>query len=53
MHQDLDPAYMVPLRFEFRPKDARVNLRLSKGLLQAIKARELIDVRVNWCQTPI
>ena len=35
----LDPAYMVPLRFEFKPKDAKVNLRLSKGLLQAIKTR--------------
>jgi len=35
----LDPAYMVPLRFEFKPKDAQVNLRLSKGLLQAIKTR--------------
>jgi len=35
----LDPANMVPLRFEFQPKDAQVNLRLAKGLLQAIKAR--------------
>ncbi len=35
----LDPAYMVPLRFEFKPKDAQVNLRLSKGLLNAIKTR--------------
>jgi len=35
----LDPAHMPPLRFEFQPKDAQVNLRLSKGLLQAIKTR--------------
>ena len=35
----LDPANMQPLRFEFQPKDAQVNLRLSKGLLEAIKAR--------------
>ena len=35
----LDPKYMVPLRFEFKPKDAQVNLRLAKELLQAIKAR--------------
>jgi predicted DNA binding CopG/RHH family protein len=35
----LDPKYMVPLRFEFKPKDTQVNLRLAKGLLQAIKER--------------
>ena len=35
----LDPKYMVPLLFEYRPKDAQVNLRLAKELLQAIKAR--------------
>jgi len=35
----LDPKYMVPLRFEFKPKDTQVNLRLAKELLQAIKAR--------------
>ncbi len=35
----LDPAYMIPLRFEFKLKDTQVNLRLAKGLLQAIKAR--------------
>jgi len=35
----LDPKYMVPLRFEFKPKDTQVNLRLSKGLLHAIKTR--------------
>ena len=31
----LDPKYMVPLPFEYRPKDAQVNLRLAKELLQA------------------
>ena len=35
----LDPAHMIPLRFEFQPKDTQVNLRLSKGLLHAIKTR--------------
>jgi predicted DNA binding CopG/RHH family protein len=35
----LDPKYMVPLPFEYRPKDTQVNLRLAKELLQAIKAR--------------
>ena len=35
----LDPKYMIPLRFEYKPKDAQVNLRLAKELLQAIKAR--------------
>ena len=35
----LDPAHMIPLRFEYKPKDAQVNLRLAKGLLQAIKDR--------------
>ncbi len=35
----LDPKYMVPLHFEFKPKDTQVNLRLSKGLLTAIKSR--------------
>jgi predicted DNA binding CopG/RHH family protein len=35
----LDPKYMVPMPFEYRPKDTQVNLRLAKGLLQAIKAR--------------
>jgi predicted DNA binding CopG/RHH family protein len=43
LEQDLtdyiDPKYLIPLRFEFKPKDAQVNLRLAKGLLQAIKAR--------------
>ena len=35
----LDPKYMIPVHFEFKPKDAQVNLRLSKGLLHAIKTR--------------
>ncbi len=35
----LDPANMVPLSFEFQAKDTQINLRLSKGLLQAVKAR--------------
>jgi predicted DNA binding CopG/RHH family protein len=35
----LDPKYRVPLRFEFKPKDAQVNLRLAKDLLRPIKAR--------------
>ena len=43
LEQDLtdyiDPKYLIPLRFEFKPKDTQVNLRLAKGLLQAIKAR--------------
>ncbi len=30
---------MVPARFEFRPKTERVNMRLSKGLLNSVKAR--------------
>lgn len=35
----LDPAHMVPLTFEYQPKDAQLNLRLSKGLLAAVKTR--------------
>ena len=34
-----DPEHMIPLRFEFKPKDSQLNLRLAQGLLQAIKAR--------------
>jgi predicted DNA binding CopG/RHH family protein len=34
----LDPENLQPIRFEFQPKDTQVNLRLSKGLLQALKA---------------
>jgi predicted DNA binding CopG/RHH family protein len=30
---------MVPVRFEFKPKNERVNMRLSKGLLDSVKAR--------------
>jgi predicted DNA binding CopG/RHH family protein len=35
----LDPANMVPLKFEFQPKDTQLNLRLSRNLLTAVKAR--------------
>jgi len=35
----LDPKHMQALTFEFQPKDAQLNLRLSEGLLDAIKAR--------------
>ena len=34
----LDPANMVPLKFEFQPKDTQLNLRLSQNLLKAVKA---------------
>jgi predicted DNA binding CopG/RHH family protein len=30
---------MVPVRFEFKPKTERVNMRLSKGLLDSVKKR--------------
>jgi predicted DNA binding CopG/RHH family protein len=30
---------MVPVRFEFGPKTERVNMRLSKDLLDTVKAR--------------
>ncbi len=43
LEQDLseyiDPAHMVPLRYEDRPKGRSVNLRLSEELLGALKAR--------------
>jgi predicted DNA binding CopG/RHH family protein len=43
LEQDLseyiDPRYMVPLRYEVRPKGRSINLRLSEELLNAIKAR--------------
>jgi predicted DNA binding CopG/RHH family protein len=43
LEQDLseyiDPAHMVPLRYEVRPKGRSVNLRLSEELLGAVKAR--------------
>jgi predicted DNA binding CopG/RHH family protein len=34
-----DLAGMVPVRFEFKPKTERVNMRLSKDLLDNVKAR--------------
>jgi predicted DNA binding CopG/RHH family protein len=34
-HYDL--SAMQPMRFEFAPKEARVNMRLPEGLLQAVK----------------
>ena len=30
---------MVPVRFEFKPKTERVNMRLSKELLDSVKKR--------------
>ena len=39
----LDPANLHPLKFEFQPKDTQVNLRLSRGLLQAVKHRAAAD----------
>jgi predicted DNA binding CopG/RHH family protein len=30
---------MVPVRFEFKPKTERVNMRLSKELLDNVKAQ--------------
>ena len=34
-----DLSGMVPARFEFKPKTERVNMRLSKDLLDSVKAR--------------
>ena len=34
-----DLSSMVPVRFEFKPKTERVNMRLSKDLLKSVKAR--------------
>jgi predicted DNA binding CopG/RHH family protein len=34
-----DLSGMVAARFEFKPKTERVNMRLSKGLLDSVKAR--------------
>ncbi len=34
-----DLSAMVPVRFEFKPKTERVNMRLSKDLLKSVKAR--------------
>lgn len=35
---EYDLSGMVPARFEFKPKTERVNMRLSKGLLDSVKA---------------
>ncbi|HEY4774371.1 MAG TPA: BrnA antitoxin family protein [Xanthobacteraceae bacterium] len=34
-----DLSGMVPVRFEFKPKTERVNMRLSKDLLDSVKKR--------------
>lgn len=34
-----DLSGMVPVRFEFKPKTERVNMRFSKDLLKSVKAR--------------
>lgn len=34
-----DLSGMTPVRFEFKPKTERVNMRLSKELLENVKAR--------------
>jgi predicted DNA binding CopG/RHH family protein len=36
---DYDLSAMTPVRFEFKPKTERVNMRLSKELLKSVKAR--------------
>jgi predicted DNA binding CopG/RHH family protein len=36
---EYDLSKMVPVRFEFEPKTARVNMRLSKDLLDSVKER--------------
>jgi len=36
---EYDLSGMVSTRFEFKPKTERVNMRLSKGLLDSVKAR--------------
>jgi predicted DNA binding CopG/RHH family protein len=36
---DYDLSGATPVRFEFEPKAARVNMRLPESLLQAVKAR--------------
>jgi predicted DNA binding CopG/RHH family protein len=35
---DLDFSQFKPMHFEIRPKDTSVNLRLSAGLLDAVRA---------------
>ena len=39
---DFDLSGMKLVRFEFRPKDERINMRLPKSLLDAVKARAAI-----------
>ncbi len=34
-----DLKSMAPVRFEFTPKDARVNMRIPEALLEAVKAQ--------------
>ena len=36
---DLDFTQFKPVRFEFEPKSAQINLRLPEALLAAVKAR--------------
>ena len=36
---DLDFSQFKPARFEFRPKDAQINMRLPSGLLAAVKEK--------------
>jgi predicted DNA binding CopG/RHH family protein len=36
---EYDLSCMIPMRFEFKPKTERVNMRLSKDLLDNVKAR--------------
>lgn len=36
---EYDLSEMVPLQFEFKPKTERVNMRLSKDLLNSVKMR--------------
>ncbi|MBT8440894.1 MAG: hypothetical protein KJO76_00800 [Gammaproteobacteria bacterium] len=47
LEQDLsdymDPRNLRTLKYEFQPKDTQLNLRLSKGLLKAIKRSAAAD----------
>jgi predicted DNA binding CopG/RHH family protein len=36
---EYDFSQFKPMRFEFAPKDARLNMRLPGSLMQAVKAR--------------
>jgi len=36
---DLDFSQFKPVRFEFQPKAARLNMRLPEPLLEAVKAK--------------